>query len=68
MSRSSNSICLLRGARLNAKARPPIASPRDLAPADINAVYPERLNLSARVTAFIDFLERHFAGVAKQGW
>ncbi|WP_308921415.1 LysR family transcriptional regulator [Janthinobacterium sp. J1-1] len=39
-----------------------------LAPADIHAVYPERLNLSARVRAFVDFLELHFAGVAKQGW
>lgn len=39
-----------------------------LAPADIFAVYPEKLNLSARVTAFIDFLERHFAGLAQDGW
>ncbi|MEA3093350.1 MAG: LysR family transcriptional regulator, transcriptional activator for dmlA [Caballeronia sp.] len=28
-----------------------------LPPADIYAVYPERLNLTAKVTAFIEFLE-----------
>ncbi|MBB5368434.1 MULTISPECIES: LysR family transcriptional regulator [unclassified Janthinobacterium] len=39
-----------------------------LAPADIFAVYPEKLNLSARVTAFIDFLQRHFATTARQDW
>ncbi|MBP0597179.1 LysR family transcriptional regulator [Herbaspirillum sp. LeCh32-8] len=30
----------------------------DLPPADIYAVYPERLNLSAKVRVFIDFLEK----------
>jgi DNA-binding transcriptional LysR family regulator len=28
-----------------------------LPPADIYAVYPERLNLTAKVTAFVEFLE-----------
>jgi DNA-binding transcriptional LysR family regulator len=28
-------------------------------PADIYAIYPERLNLSAKVRVFIDFLERY---------
>lgn len=34
----------------------------ELAPADIFAVYPERLNLSAKVTAFVEFLRQRFAG------
>lgn len=37
-----------------------------LPPADIYAVYPQRLNLSAKVTAFIDFLERFLA--QSPGW
>ncbi|MBS1154102.1 MAG: LysR family transcriptional regulator [Proteobacteria bacterium] len=35
-----------------------------LPPADIYAVYPERMNLSAKVTAFLDFLTQQFAGEA----
>lgn len=41
---------------------------------DIYAVYPERLNLSAKVSAFIDFLAARFApqvdknGAPKSGW
>ncbi|MGO4327370.1 LysR family transcriptional regulator [Cupriavidus sp. 2TAF22] len=33
-----------------------------LPPADIFAVFPERLNLSAKVRAFLDFLVAHFEG------
>lgn len=32
-----------------------------LPPADVYAVYPEKMNASAKVTAFVAFLENHFA-------
>ncbi|MDR3410695.1 MAG: LysR family transcriptional regulator [Formivibrio sp.] len=35
-----------------------------LPPADIYAVYPERMNLSAKVTAVLDFLAQQFSGEA----
>ena len=38
-----------------------VLSDWQLPPADIYAVYPERLNVSAKVTSFIAFLEKHFA-------
>ncbi|ELX13075.1 HTH-type transcriptional regulator DmlR [Janthinobacterium sp. HH01] len=36
--------------------------------ADIFAVYPERLNLSAKVAAFVDFLAQRFAPHQAGGW
>jgi DNA-binding transcriptional LysR family regulator len=36
------------------------------APADIWALYPQRLGLSAKVRCFVDFLGEHFADGA--GW
>ena len=45
----------LRSGRLCA-----VLSDWDLPPADIFAVYPERLTMSAKVTAFIDFLRQRF--------
>ena len=44
----------------------PVLADWALPPADIYAVYPERMNLSAKVSAFIDFLSEWFA--AKQHW
>ena len=38
----------------------PVLSDWHLAPADIFAVYPQRLNMSAKVTAFIDFMRLRF--------
>lgn len=38
----------------------PVLPDWHLAPADIFAVYPERLNMSAKVTAFIDFMRQRF--------
>jgi len=47
----------LRSGRLR-----PVLDDWSLPPADIYAVYPERLNLSAKVTAFVDFLAARAAG------
>jgi DNA-binding transcriptional LysR family regulator len=44
----------------------PVLADWSLPPADIYAVYPERMNLSAKVSAFIDFLSDWFAD--KQHW
>jgi LysR family transcriptional activator of dmlA len=38
----------------------PVLPDWQLAPADIFAVYPERLNMSAKVTAFVDFMRERF--------
>jgi LysR family transcriptional activator of dmlA len=38
----------------------PVLSDWELAPADIFAVYPERLNMSAKVTAFVAFMRERF--------
>ncbi|NRR30692.1 LysR family transcriptional regulator [Oxalobacteraceae bacterium] len=46
----------LRSGRLS-----PVLSDWHLPSADVYAVYPERLNMSAKVTAFIDFLCEYFA-------
>lgn len=49
----------------------PVLADWRLPPADIFAVYPERLNMSAKVTAFIDFMrqrfERHLAPSEETG-
>ncbi|SFN37633.1 DNA-binding transcriptional regulator, LysR family [Formivibrio citricus] len=34
-----------------------------LPPGDIYAVYPERMNISAKVTSFVEFLDNHFKGL-----
>jgi LysR family transcriptional activator of dmlA len=44
----------------------PVLPDWQLPPADIYAVYPERMNLSAKVSAFIDFLSAWFAD--RQHW
>jgi DNA-binding transcriptional LysR family regulator len=37
------------------------------APADIFALYPQRLHLSAKVKAFLDFLTERFAAYRAEG-
>jgi DNA-binding transcriptional LysR family regulator len=46
----------------------PVLEEWSLPAADIFAVYPQRLNLSAKVGAFVDFLARRFAPHMAGGW